>query len=192
MQLAKLADLVTIQSGYAPRGRGEPDPDADYALLKVSDISDDGEFDPGMLDRYVDVSPGSQHLLREGDVVFATRGAHNWAVYVPADMPDVAATSHLYIIRAAEGTADPAYLAWYLNQRPAQAYFEALSTGTHVARVNKEVLQGLEIPLPSLDEQRQIARAGHLAIEEYRLALEHASRRRELVESILLDRLATP
>ena len=194
-----LSDLVEIQAGYATRGRVELDPDGEYALLQVSDLDAAG-FDPDDLDPVRvatgrspgPLTPSPRHTLHENDVLFATRGAHNRAVLVNVDYPHVAADAHLFILRVDDRERlRPDYLAWYLNGPPAQAHFDAYATGSHIRRVNRGALEALELPLPPLDTQREIATAGRLAVEEAGLLHEIAERRLALIQTTLLQTLTT-
>lgn len=51
----------------------------------------------------------------------------------------------------------PEFLAWYLNQAPAQQFIEENARGSYVTAISRKDLSEMGIPLPPLDVQRQIA-----------------------------------
>ncbi len=135
-------------------------------------------------------SPSKHHRVRPGDVLFGSRGTSRPAALVPDDAgADVVATSQLFVLRARHDRLDPAYLAWFLNTATAKSYFDAFARGGHVPFIAKGVLAELPVPLPPLDQQQHVARAGHLARDEARLAHARADHRLELVETLLLRSL---
>ena len=197
----RLGELVDIVSGYSARGRIEADEDADYALLQTGDVDEYGGFDPNEIEPSVVVSKGGRdpleprdrHLLREGDVLYAslggTLGGRRRAALVETDPGEIAASATFFIIRVADADQlDPGYLAWYLDQAHAVAYLDALSTGP--GRVSKSALESLTISIPPVHTQRAIAQLARLAADERQLAEEQSELRWRLIHSQLLD-LAT-
>jgi hypothetical protein len=101
-------------------------------------------------------------------VLFMSRGTQNraWVVERVPD-PTIAPVS-FYIIRPQDGL-DGGYLAWYLNQPPAQGEIRQLRTGAGTPIVQREAFQLLEVLLPPLDMQRDIAALGVLLAQERNL-----------------------
>lgn len=180
-----LNDLAEIRTGYTVRGRAAPGP---IRLVHIADLGGGGALDPARVSATADVEPGSEHRLRANDVLLASRGETNPAGLVEADLPDTVATSHLYVIRGDPSKLDPAYLAWYLNTRPAQDFFEARAHGTYsVRRIRLDDVGTLPVPLPPLAVQRRVADASRLARAEADLVRRHAAQRLALAEGLLLQ-----
>jgi restriction endonuclease S subunit len=96
--------------------------------------------------------------LMPGDVIFTSRGTRNLAVAV-ADIPCPAiGAPNLFVIRLGQASVClPNYLAWFMNQRPAQDYFQRSATGTNILNIRREVVEQLAVPVPSLRRQKAIA-----------------------------------
>jgi hypothetical protein len=124
----------------------------------VYDPRDELRMDPGGRDT-------SPYRLGAGDVLFMSRGTMNraWVIERVPD-PTIAPVS-FYILRPNEGL-DGRYLAWYLNQVPAQAAVDQIRTGAGTPIVQRVAFQHLEIVVPALEQQQEVAElAGLLARE---------------------------
>ena len=187
MPFIPLDDLADVRTGYTLRGKSEPGP---IRLVHIADLaaSPEGVLDPSRVATTADVEPGTEHRLRAGDVLLASRGERNPAALVEASLPGVVATSHLYMIRVTDSRLDPGYLAWYLNTRPAQDFFDAHAHGTYaVRRIRRDDVGALPVPLAPPEVQRAVARASRAAHAEAALARDHADRRLALAEGLLLQ-----
>ncbi|KAF0200850.1 MAG: Restriction endonuclease S [Bacteroidetes bacterium] len=97
-----------------------------------------------------------KHLLKDGDVLFAAKGAKNFAaVYENHNKPAVASTS-FFVMRITDKNVMPEYLAWLLNSPSIQATIKAQAIGTSIASISKIVLEGLEIIVPEIEKQNTI------------------------------------
>jgi restriction endonuclease S subunit len=79
----------------------------------------------------------------------------------------------------------PAYLAWYLNQRPAQVFFEKHAGGTRIQVVNKQVLGEFEVEIPEFSVQEKIVKVYELHQRELFL-LNSIKNQRNLMISVQL------
>jgi len=180
-----LKDIATIRSGYLFRERIKPDASGQYRVLQVGDITPDARFSNGSLVRVglQDVKP--TQILEKGDVLFISRGPRKQAVAITGPIENTIATSQFFVLRPAEKVL-PEFLAWYINQRPAQRYIEEHSTGTSVSLINLEALKRLPVETPSLEIQGRIAKIHQLSLREKELMEALQNRRRELIEKTLL------
>jgi restriction endonuclease S subunit len=89
----------------------------------------------------------------------------------------------LHIIRPDPNDVLPEYLAWCINHPNTQAAIAAAAQGTHQPFVSKQSLAKVQIPVPTMAIQRQIAEIDRLRAEERRLALELAEAKDALVHS---------
>ena len=85
----------------------------------------------------------------------------------------------------------PEYLAWFINQPPAQAYLAQQSRGTLVKLLPKNVFEELEVPVPPLPVQRQIIEIESLRAREEGLLKRLISARLRLVQRACLDAVET-
>lgn len=95
--------------------------------------------------------------IEEGDLIVAARGAttdvcqaaHSWlGAFISLD---------LYLVRPDPSKVDPGYLAAFLDLPATQAAFSGNKQGTGLARLPKEALDRLVVPLPPMPTQRLIA-----------------------------------
>jgi restriction endonuclease S subunit len=180
-----LKDIARIRAGYSFRGGIEAVPDGAYRVVQIKDVRESEPIAAEDLVRTDLPDAIHDHLLRRGDVLFVSRGTRKQAVVVDQDLPDTIFGSQFFACEPNE-KVDAAYLAWYLNQQPAQRYFEEMAVGSHVRIVNKESMERLQVTLPSLETQRKIVHLYRLGLQENQLLEEIQRKRGQLVKAALL------
>lgn len=96
------------------------------------------------------------HCLQRGDVVIPSRGDYYKAwLFEGADDP-VFPVGQLSVIRP-DTRLDARYLVWILNKSSTQKRISLLLTGTTIKALTKATLLSLEIEVPPMPKQRQIA-----------------------------------
>jgi restriction endonuclease S subunit len=107
-----------------------------------------------------------KHLLRACDVLFAAKGTKNFAaVFEEHNLQAVASTS-FFVIRLLNSNVISAYLAWFLNNPNTQALLKAQAMGTSIPSISKQVLEELEIPMPSKEKQKSVVAISKLRLQE--------------------------
>lgn len=185
-----LEEIARVRSGYSFRGRIEEARDGTFRVVQIKDVSEGEPVAAENLARTNLPDAKPDHLLRPGDVLFASRGARRQAVLIEREMPNTIFGSQFFACESGD-RLDPAYLAWYLNQRPAQRYFEETAVGSKMRIVTKEALERLEVILPPFERQRKIAEVYMLSLRERRLVEEIRRKREHLVEAALLKSIHT-
>jgi len=172
---AALGDVADIAAGHPLRSAVDELPAGEIAVVQMRNVDPDGGVDWSGL-RAVELPPARKtELLRPGDVIFSTRGTRNYAVALN-DVPRPAVCSpHFFVIRVRAPDIDPGFLAWQINQAPAQEYFQREATGSHILNIRREVIERLEVVRPPLAQQAAIA------------ALADAVRHEKHVLSALID-----
>ena len=127
-RFVRLSDLSDLRSGRAPKlATGEP-PAVARALP-----------------------------IEEGDLIVAARGAatdvclaaHSWlGAFISLD---------LYLVRPDSSKVDPGYLAAFFDLPATQTAFSGNKQGSGLARLPKDALDKLVVPLPPMATQRLIA-----------------------------------
>ncbi|WP_077796598.1 restriction endonuclease subunit S [Streptomyces sp. JHA26] len=184
----RLADVCTISTGYTPRTRFQSVEVGGVPIVQLGDLSPDGHIDVAGLIK-VPHNPGlDRYMVRPGDVLFRSRGARNTAYALSEEFKDpVVAVSPLYILRPNRSLILPNYLAWIINQGPAQRYFDSTARGTNMRMVPKTSLDLLEIRLPAIKSQESIVALDALAERELRLSNLATQKRRQLVSHLLVN-----
>lgn len=99
------------------------------------------------------------------------------------------ASAALFVIRPNSDVALGSFVAWYLNTSPAQAHILRCARGTNMRSVSKSCLGSVEVPLPSLDAQRQLVDTIRLAREERTLSDLLSALKTRFVEAACLGAL---
>jgi len=127
------------------------------------------------------------HQVLPGDILFRSRGQSTTASIVREALPNTIAAAPLMRIRVtATNLVLPEYLNWYLNQRPAQAYFTNNAKGTMQMMVDKSTLENLEVAVPSLEKQHQIVALADLMDQEQSLMQKLSDKHRQRTNRLLL------
>jgi len=94
--------------------------------------------------------------------------------------------SFFFILRPRPDRVLPEYLAWAINQPPAQRQLDDTAHGTHMKLIPKKMFEELEIDLPPVEIQEQIVRMNTLVERERHLTEAIQAKRAELVRAASL------
>jgi hypothetical protein len=159
----QVADLATIRSGSPFRERIVHEPGGRFRVVQGKDIGSDGTLGLDAMVRLSEVpGRGTPEVLQAGEVALQTRGSSYRAAVVPqSDIPMVAAGS-LFILAPDASRIDPEFLVFHLNLPGTQATLRQLATGSTILNLRRSVVAQLEVPLPSLSDQRRLIELGRL------------------------------
>jgi len=183
--LCQLTRVATIHAGYPFRGRIIEKSDGLAHVVQMKEVD---RFN-GIRWRDLTLTdlPGRapSRWLEAGDIVFVARGASNYAVVADTPPGHTVLSPHFFQIRLHEGSAIlPEFLAWQLNQAPAQRYFAQSAEGSSVVGVRKSLLEDLDIICPPLSEQQKIMQAVHCWREQKNVLQAMSNNHEKLMASI--------
>lgn len=187
---------LTDVLGVLRLGKGRPpqakhDPMGDTGVLQLGDVDYDSKnIKWANRMRVSDYDPGAHHFLRDGDVLIVGRGPRRTVFLVDDPPPRTVADRTFFVARPETEQVEPAFLAWYLNERRAQHYLEAHSQGTNIQAIKKSALERLPVQLPPLDAQERIAEIQSLVQRERELLREWMDRREELFRGVMIHHLS--
>lgn len=181
-----LQQWVSVRTGISLRERPAPGEGLGVRALLLGDVARGGGYAPGATVRIGADLVSPQHVVRDGDVVFRSRGPYWNAWCADALSEPLVAVAPLFVLRTAT-EVDPSYLCWWINGPVAQRYFAAEAMGTGVQMITKNVLLALPFDPPPLATQRAIAAAGSLALRERALTDRLATLRHDLVTAHLVQ-----
>jgi hypothetical protein len=182
----ELQQITSIQIGYSFRGRLDAVSSGAVAVIQMKDLVND-LVSCNALVRIDEKLPKEHHLVRVGDLVFRSRGVTNTCAILLDDPREAVVAAPLFRIRVTGRQALPKYLNWYINQPPAQAYLASHAKGTAQKMISKDVLEGLEIVVPSLERQKAIITLAALAGEEQNLMKKLTEKRMQHISAKLLE-----
>lgn len=166
-RVVALRECAEVLPGFSVAGRLEHDPMGTHQVVITRHLTDGVpyRYEPSHKLRVLPRRHTASYEVRGGDVLFMSRGTQNRA-WVVADVPvPTIAPVSFYIVRPSEGL-DGGYLAWYLNQTPAQTEIGKMRTGAGTPLVQRDAFQSLAVRVPPLEVQREIAELGVLLARE--------------------------
>jgi len=180
-----LSQLVDIFSGYPFRGKIPHITDGDARVIQMKDVD---EPDKIYWDDLVNTKLTGRRQpdwLQAGDVIFLLRGNRFFAVHID-NVPFPAVISpHFFLLRVRDqSNILPKFLAWQINQNPAQRYLNGSAEGSVQASVRKAVLELLPLVVPSIEKQKlavNMAEAAQAEAETYRRLI---TNREQLLKSV--------
>lgn len=105
-------------------------------------------------------SEKERFLLQYGDVLYTEGGDRDKlgrGTIWKNEIPNCVHQNHVFKARVNRDVAIPQYVAWWSMCTPARNYFyEKGKQSVNLASINKTVLRNLEIPVPSLEDQKAI------------------------------------
>lgn len=180
-----LEDIASIRLGYPFRRGLEPAANGEYRVVQIKDITRDEPTDWNDLVRVNLPDVREEHFVKGGDVLFISRGVNKQAVAVEEETEGTIVGSQFLLIKPGAGIL-PEYLAWYMNQPPAQRFIEENSVGSNVRILSREAIQKMQIVVPPLETQHRIVEVNRLSRRERQLIDAIQERRGKLVAAVLL------
>jgi restriction endonuclease S subunit len=102
-------------------------------------------------------------------------------------LSDTITVSHFFVLKIKNAQVMPEYLAWYINQAPAQEYFHTNARrGTHMPLIPLSAFSGLTVEVPDRETQKKIVELSGLMEKEKRLLNELQIKRALLISAISL------
>lgn len=167
----KLGDLaLSIERGARIPARDLDeltiDEESCITYLRLSDIADGriGNDRPRL--RQID-SDTERCWLKTGDLVISKNGAP-FKVAV-AEVPDgdiILANGNLYIIRLDTNIIDPYFVAAFLSSEDGREILERYVVGTAIPSLPLKNLKNIQVPVPSMEKQRTIAKTYQSSLDE--------------------------
>jgi len=183
----KLKEIASIQMGYSFRTRLESIGTGSIAVIQMKDLTVQNRVDCGGLLRIDMENLREQHLVKQGDLIFRSRGQVSTVAILLDDPGKAVVAAPLIRIRVTDDAVLPEYLNWFINQIPAQAFLASCAAGTAQKMISKQVLEKLEVFLPSLARQRTVIELAVLAEKEQHLMTKIADKRRQYIARALIE-----
>jgi len=156
-----------LSSGYSFRGKIKDIHNGDVRVIQLKDFEENYTI---IGNDCVLIDGGkikTKNYLENGDVLFISKGANNFAVpYKSVDDFPTIASSALFVLKVNKEKANPDFVAWYINQSKVQNYFKTNESGTYTTSINKATIEQTPIALPSLETQTKIAEIANLHNKE--------------------------
>ena len=185
----KLKNISSIQSGYSFRSKIQKEVSGNVQVIQMKDLTNEFSVNIHKLDKTKIQYLKNHYKMQKGDIIFRTRGSDTTACILDERVENAILAAPLLRIRINSRNILPEYVLWFINQTPAQAFFNSMAKGTFQKMVTKQVIEELEIEIPSLEQQHKIVKIAQLAEKEQKLLKDLIIKKNELVSSILLKRI---
>ncbi|ENZ93697.1 hypothetical protein PD5205_03178 [Xanthomonas fragariae] len=186
---AQLGHVAVIRMGYPFRGSIAEVGGGSVRIVQIRDLARTGlrTYD-ALLTTEIERRK-KPDWLQDQDILFIARGAHTFAALVEAPPPRTLCSPHIYVIRVkTPQRLLPAFLAWQLNQAPAQRYLRQSAEGSNQLSIRRTLLDMTPVRLPPLPLQHA-AIALDNAVQAERAALHALIDNRDTELAILAERL---
>lgn len=186
----KLGDISTIRTGLVlsrKQARGPSGKKIPYQLLNLRSINPKGYIDTDQLDVFeASEKLTDDYLTCEGDVLVRMSAPYT-AVFIDKDTSGFVVSSYFIIIRCDEKKIIPGYLCWLLNTDTEKRRIYNNTFGNVLSSIKATYFSNLEIAIPKIDKQRQIAEINALAEREIKLFSKLAYEKEKYYKQLLHD-----
>lgn len=179
-----IKNIATIKAGHSFRGAIKEDLSGDGYVVQLRNQNETGEITWDDVVRTKIPGLKKPEWLKNGDIIFSARGPRNTATAIKKiDRPTVCSPHFFVISLVAQGVL-PEFVAWQLNQMPAQNYLKASAEGSAQLSIRRAVLESTLIALPPLEKQKQIMQLVETAKKEQKLLVQLMQNRKQQLAAI--------
>ncbi|MDF0665485.1 MAG: restriction endonuclease subunit S [Nitrospira sp.] len=154
--------------------------------LKVINVKDFGDRIVPELSVVDEINPTGlsidKALLRQDDILFVrsngNRALVGRSMRIDHNYEDLSFSAFCIRFRATSPIVDPLFLSYFFRAPSFRQELSLLGKGTNINNLNQEILSSLDIPIPSISEQRRVAEL----LSAYDDLIENNRRRMVLLE----------
>lgn len=179
-----LKNIADIQSGVFLKTV----PEGEVFYLQISDFDGEGVYrkvgKPVVPFRF----RLQEHLLVEGDLLFAAKGVSNFSAVYRNEWGRAVASSSFLVVRIKDKQSVlPEFLCWFLNLPYVIGRLKSMAVGSSILSVSKKMLEDVGIELPGLARQRRIIELAELQRQERHLYQVIALKRKKISDRLLIQ-----
>lgn len=172
----KKQELGTVATIFRGKAVNKKDPTGNIAVVNISNIGE-YEIDYAGLDHLEEERKVSNYLLQDGDLLIPARGtAIRVAIFKEQPYPCIA-SSNVIVIRATDESLSTVFLKLFFDSPLGRKMLVSRQQGTAVMNISYKELNNIEIPLPSVEEQKAIAEEYTREFEVYKKSIQEAENR---------------
>lgn len=179
-----LCNELTTGATNALFEKNESNAEGTMRLLTGSSVNLNGEIVEQQLSQ-VTIAEGKsiqRFLLQEGDVVLLAKGNSIRAGYVTEQIAklNVIASANFLLLRPNKNELLGELLVAYFNSPTGQSMLDAASTGAAIKNINLSNIRKMEIELPTLSKQHEIAELFHASNQAYNTTISLAEQQKKV------------
>lgn len=174
---ATLSGISEIRAGHPFRGSVPEDVNGSISVIQIKDVDWAGSVKWKGLTKTRLEGRKEPDWIKSGDILFVARGTKIVAAYVDEVPVPCVCSQYFYLLRIKSESVLPEFVAWQINQQPAQTYLVKSAEGSAQVSVRRSMLEDLNIVIPPLNQQRIIVELA-----------KSAAREREIFEALINNR----
>jgi restriction endonuclease S subunit len=180
-----LGHIANITTGlYAqPTNTGE------IIYLQAKHFDESGQLSAVLQPEVKRNKQSERHMLQDKDILFAAKGLKNFATVYENDNGHCVASTTFLVIRLkneSDCVVLPEFLAWFINHPRTQVLLKRKAKGTSLRSISKQMLEELEIPIPSFDKQRTILAIYNLHQRQEKLEAEIRTLKGQMIQHLMI------
>lgn len=185
----KKQELGTVASIFRGKAVNKKDPNGNIGVVNISNIGE-YEIDYDNLDHLEEEERKvTSYILQEGDLLMPARGtAIRVAIFEKQSYPCIA-SSNVIVVRSNDENLSTTYLKLFFDSPLGRKMLVTRQQGTTVMNISYRELNNIEIPLPSIEEQKQITETYTREYKMYKKAMQEAQDRWSAVLMDLQEKL---
>ena len=182
-----LGNISEIQVGFQSREGIHSNPEGSHFLVQARDLNKYHQVQWSALTRFSPSGSTDKYELARDDILFLAKGQGNFSCLIDHEVKATLASNSFYILRASSENILPAYLAWWLNQSPAQEYIRLHRGGSSLPFITISLLTKLEITVPTFEIQKKVVELDKLQKREAKLTEVYLAKKSALIEALCLN-----
>ena len=180
-----LHDVATIFAGYPLRGSADALSVGNVSFVQIRNIAPNTGVNWNSVAKVSLLTQKFSNWLENGDILFTARGSNNYALALNKLPKKTVCAPQFFVLRIKnKDLITPDFLAWQINQRPAQDYFKKTAVGSRLLNIRRPALESLKIAIPSLRKQNLIVNMWKAGIAEQKVMQHLIQTRNKQLEAI--------
>ncbi len=124
--IKKLKEIAWIRAGYPFRGKIVENLATSNRVIQMKDVTENSDVSWETLVHADPEGKRKPDWLEAYDILFTSKGNNNVAIYLESVPVNVVCSPQFYLLQSKQNDILPAYLAWAINQKPAQEYLRKI------------------------------------------------------------------
>lgn len=184
-----LKEIADISAGYPLRGSADALPEGNVPLVQLKNVDPEAGIDWDEV-MHVQLPPARKpKWLTDNDVIFASRGTRNYAYAISGGPEHSVCSPHFFVLSVKDAAhVNPEFLAWQINQKPAQDYLQRSAVGTQaIMTIRRPAVESLPLVLPPVREQNLIVKFWRASLNERAALNQLIEMSKQQSEAIAID-----
>lgn len=177
-----LEDIANIDTGLVTTRKKADASSKDtrsYKVLSLNAVDENGTVDRSKLENFESVETlDDQYFTKKGDVLVRLNKPFT-SIYIDESDEGIIIPSYFIKLKIEDENFLAGYIAWYLNSERVKRTFLSIQSGTLVPSINQRIIREIDIPVKTMEQQKEILELFNLYISELKLVDKFIKERKE-------------